>query len=125
LYEKRHGKGKEYIGNKNNNKLLFEGEYYFNYRKNGKKYNQGILEYEGDFLFNEKFNGKGFDKEGNIIYEIINGNGLVKEYDKKGRLIFDGEYLNCKIWNGKKYIYNFGGRVISELNYVQGKKTQK
>ena len=34
----------------------------------------------------EKRNGKGFDENGNIIYELINGKGIVKEYDIEGEL---------------------------------------
>jgi len=54
----------------------------------------GKLKYEGDYLFNRKWNGKGHDEKGNIIYELKDGNGKVKEYDKYGKLIFEGEYIN-------------------------------
>ena len=47
-------------------------------------------------MFNRKWNGKGYDEEGNIIYELINGNGKVKEYYYDGQLIYEGEYLNGK-----------------------------
>ena len=36
------------------------------------------LEYEGEYLYNKKWNGKGYDENGNIIYELINGTGKVK-----------------------------------------------
>ena len=32
----------------------------------------------------------------NIIYELKNGNGKVKEYDYICQLIYEGEYLNGK-----------------------------
>ena len=54
------------------------------------------MEYEGEFLFNKKWNGKGFDENGNIIYELNNGNGKVREYNDIGSLVFEGEYLNGK-----------------------------
>ena len=54
------------------------------------------MEYEGEYLYNKKYNGKGFDKNGNITYELINGTGKVKEYDDDGILILEGEYLNRK-----------------------------
>jgi len=38
------------------------------------------LEYEGEFLFDRKWDGKGYDLNGNIIYELNNGKGTVKEY---------------------------------------------
>ena len=49
------------------------------------------LEFEGEFLYNKKWNGKGYDKKGNIIYELIKGNGKVKEYNDNGKLIYEGE----------------------------------
>ena len=37
---------------------------------------------------------KGYDKNGNIIYELKNGNGKVKEYDIDNKTLrFEGEYL--------------------------------
>ena len=45
------------------------------------------------------------DENGNIIYELKNGNGKVKEYDDNGNLLFEGEYINGKIYGkGKKKI---------------------
>ena len=58
------------------------------------------MEYQGEFRYDRKWNGKGYDENGNIIYELINGNGKVKEY-RIGKLEFEGEYLNGKRWNGK------------------------
>ena len=59
------------------------------------------MEYEGEYLYDKKYNGKGYDENGNIIYELINGNGKVKEYwVSYGSLMFEGEYLNGKK-NGK------------------------
>ena len=66
------------------------------------------MEYEGEFLYNNKFNGKGYDEKGNIIYELINGNGKVKEYYNFDILIFEGEYLNGKK-NGKGKEYDTNG----------------
>ena len=72
---KRNGKGKEY-NNNNNGYLIFEGEYL-----NGKKWN-----------------GKGY-YDNNILYEIKNGKGYIKEYEGEN-LIFEGEYKNGQR-NGK------------------------
>ena len=52
-------------------------------------------------------------------------NYLFNLFKNFNNLIFDGEYLNCKIWNGKQYKYNLEGKLISELIYVQGKKAEK
>ena len=46
------------------------------------------MEYEGDYLDKKKWNGKGYDENGNIIYELINGK--VKEYNDNGKLEFEG-----------------------------------
>ena len=76
LNGERNGKGKEYW----NGKLIFEGEYLYGKRLKGKEYVNERLEYEGEYIIN-KYNGKGYDEDGNIIYELINGNGKVKEYE--------------------------------------------
>ena len=39
--------------------------------------------------------GNGYDYN-NIVYELKNGNGNVKEYDNIGELEFEGEYLYGK-----------------------------
>ena len=89
----RNGKGKEYY---ENGKLRYEGEYLYNYRIQGKLYINEKMEYEGEFLYDKKWNGKGFDEYGNIIYELKNGNGKVKEYYYNGKLEFEGKCLNGK-----------------------------
>ena len=33
-------------------------------------------------------------------------NGNVKEYNEKGELIFEGEYLNNKKWKGIEKVYD-------------------
>ena len=113
--------------------------------RRGKEYNAGTLEYEGDYLYDRKWNGKGYDKNGNIIYELINGNGKVKEYNYdgelkfegeylngkkngqgkeyyKGRLEFEGEYLNGKRWNGKGKEYDYDHRLVYEGECLGGKR---
>ena len=62
----------------------------------------------------EKWDGKGFDKNGNIIYELINGNETIKEYNNE-ILIFEGEYKNGKKWKGKQY--NSKGELTFEGEY--------
>ena len=126
LNGKRNGKGKEYWGSV----LIFEGEYLNGYKngKGKKYYENSVLEFEGEYKNDKKWSGKGYDPMNNIIYEVRNGKGLIKEYyyympkdaklqfegeylygEKngkgneyyKGALIFKGEYLNDKRWNGK------------------------
>ena len=138
---KKNGKGKEI----ENGEIIFEGEYLYDYKRKGKEFIKGRLIYEGEYLFDVKWNGKGYDEKGNIIYELNNGNGKVKEYDKnriliseceildgkkhgickeynyKGKLIFEGEYLNGKK-NGKGKEYNHEGLLQFEGEYLNGKK---
>ena len=91
--DKKNGKGNEYYFN---GKLKFEGEYHSNYRIKGKLYRDGKVEFDGDFLYDKKWNGKGYDSNGNIIYELVNGNGKAKEYNNYGGKKYEGEYLNGK-----------------------------
>ena len=55
-------------------------------------------------------NGKGYDKKGNIVYELNKGNGYVKEYNYDGKLEFEGEYLNGQKWNGKRKEFHKNGK---------------
>ena len=140
---KRNGKGKEY-DKYGDEIMLFEGEY-LNGKRNGigREYSETEkLKFEGKYLKGKKWNGKGYDEDGNIIYELKDGNGFVKEYnnyfslefegeykngEKNGRgkeyfdnhkLRFDGEYLNGKIWNGK--MFDEKGNKVCELKDGKG-----
>ena len=116
---KRNGKGKDY---NEDGKLFFEGEYLYDFKLRGKIYIWEKMEYEGGFLYNKKWNGKGYDEDGNIIYELINGNGKVKEYyDDNSSLKFEGEYLNGKK-NGKGRDYFIHGMRNFEGEYLNGKR---
>ena len=85
-------------------------------------YYSGELEYEGEYRFNRKWNGKGYDKTGNIIYELINGNGNVKEYyDNDGLLKYDGEYLNGEK-NGYGKEYDYKGTLLYEGRYFNDRR---
>ena len=77
------------------------------------------MEYEGEYLYDRKWNGKGYDELGNIIYELKNGNGKVKEYFL-GKLEFEGEYLNGKR-NGKGKEYDYVGNLRYEGEYLNAK----
>ena len=90
LNGKLNGKGKEYY----NAKLRFDGEYLYSKKLKGKYYIDDKLEYEGEFLYKKKWNGKGYDENNDIIYELKNGTGKVKEYWNDDKLKFEGEYLN-------------------------------
>ena len=60
----------------------------------------------------------------NIIYELVNGNGSIKEYDRNGKLEYEGEYLNGKR-NGKGKEYDSNGELIFEGEYLNGKRNLK
>ena len=82
------------------------------------------MEYEGEFRYNKKWNGKGYNKNGNIIYELTKGNGKVKEYnDYDGKIMFEGKYLNGKR-NGKGKEYDNIGKIIFEGEYSNGERVE-
>ena len=87
LNGKRKVKGEEY----ENNKLKFKGDY-LNCKRNriGKEYFKDILLFEGEYLNGKKWDGKGYSKNGNIIYELKDGKGFVKEYNGIEETIFEG-----------------------------------
>ena len=118
------GKGKEYD---TNGKLSFEGEFLYKLRKKGKEYHKGKLEYEGEYLYDKKWDGRGYDENGNIIYELINGKGKCREYDIHDELIFEGEYINGKRnGKGKEYRYHNGNYVVTfEGEYLNGRKNKE
>ena len=82
------------------------------------------MEYEGEYYLYKKYNGKGFDKYGNIIYELKNGTGKVLEYDFEGKLMFEGEYLKG-LKNGKAKEYYYNGNLTFEGEYLNGKRNGK
>ena len=116
------GKADEY----NNNILIFKGEF-----KNGKRNGKGKLYDSKKRLisagkyFNSKFwDGFGYDTHDNIVYEIKNGNGYIKEYSMKGKLKFEVEYRNGN-QNGKGKEYNSQGELLFEGEYKNGKRNGK
>ena len=119
VYKLKKGKGymKKYYGDT----LIYEGEYK-NGEKNGTGIEYGALIFKGEYLNGMRWNGKGYDIKGNIIYELKNGKGKVKEYNEYGRLIFEGEYFNGKR-NGKgKEYYDYDERLIKPTYFGKGKK---
>jgi len=59
--------------------------------------------------------------------ELLNGqrDGKCKEYDQNGGLIFEGEYLKGKRWNGKSKEYDSESRLSFDGEYINGKKNGK
>ena len=120
LKGKRNGIGKEYY----NNDLLFEGEYSY-----GEKNGQGVEYYDncqykfkGIYKKGKKWDGVGYNDSGEEEYILKNGCGKVKEYNDFGKLIFEGEYLNCQA-NGYGKEYNdFNGKLEFEGEFKKGKK---
>ena len=54
-----------------------EEEYFQDMKVKGKEYINGKLVYEGEYIYDKfidtKYNGKGYDENGCLIYELING----------------------------------------------------
>ena len=101
----------------------YEGEY-LNGKKNGKgiKYYDGKLHFQGDYLNDKELDGKGYDLNNNVVYELKQGKGYVKEYYSDWKLYFEGEYLNGER-NGRGKEYNYDS--IIEGEYLNGKSTEK
>ena len=61
-----------------------------------------------------------------VCFELKNGKGFVKEYDKYGSLIFEGEYLNSQR-NGKGKEYSKNERLFFPFssNFDFGVKKKK
>ena len=117
LNGKKSGKGKEYY----DDQLIFEGEYLFGKRKKGIEYVKGIKEYEGEYLLNKKWNGVGYDENGNISYQIKNGNGRVKEYFPNRNIMYENEYKKGKK-EGKGTEYHSNGCIKFNGEYKNDKK---
>ena len=116
------GKGKQY---NYDGILIFEGEY-LNGKRNGKgkKYLNGKIEFETEYLNGINLTNKVYDKNGKL-YEISkNMKGLIKEYDHKGNLIFEGEYFNGNR-NGKGKSYYANGKLYFEGEYLNGERNGK
>ena len=62
---------------------------------------------------------KGYDNNGNIIYELINGNGKIKDYGDNGKLKLEGVYINGK---GIVKEYTNKGKLLYSGEYINGKK---
>ena len=102
---------------------VFESEY-INGEKNGKGFEYGgiSLIFEGEYKNGLRWNGKGYDNNNKILYELINGNGYVKEQFFE-HIKFEGEYKNGKR-NGKGKEFNYG-ELIFEGEYLNGKRNGK
>ena len=113
----RNGKGKEYFnieiisdkdkkffpflsGNilkdlDNKNFLFFNPNIKYNNENLEENMNQkriiNKIKFEGEYLNGKRWNGKGFNHEGKEVFKIENGDGLIKEYNNKGKLILEGE----------------------------------
>ena len=60
-----------------------------------------------------------------MVYELKKGNGYIKEYNNKGELKFEGEYLNGeRNGKGKEYDY-LNDRLKFEGEYLNGKRHGK
>ena len=120
INNEKNGFGKEY---NNYGDLIFTGEYKNSIRNGkGKEYfNNGKISFNGEYLNGKKYNGNGYDINGELKYEIREGEGNVIEYDYDGKKIFEGEYKNGeRNGHGKEFIDN---EILSyEGEYENGKR---
>ena len=118
------GTGKEY--DYDNGALIFEGEYK-NWGINGKGkeyyyFNNNLL-FEGEYINGKKWNGKGYDGwNNNIIYELKNCIGIIKDFYDNGNLEFEAVYLNGEEnGEGKLYYDNRKEYYINDNLKFEGK----
>ena len=71
-----------------------------------------------------KWDGIGYDGDNNIVYELNNGKGYVKEYNHYNKLVFEGEYINGQK-NGKGKEYDWDNCIKFEGEYFNGIKVFK
>ena len=84
-------------------------EYYFN----------GEIKFEGEYKNGKRWNGKGYNKKGELEFELKNGNGIIKEYrDIMGNALeYEVEYKNgLKDGKGREYYY-YTNKLIFEGEY--------
>ena len=59
-------------------------------------------------------------------YILFETKGKGKEYNAyNDELLFEGEFLNGKRWNGKGKEYDFNGKLIFEGEYLNGERNRK
>ena len=120
LKGKKNGKSIEY---NDFGQLVFDGEYTNNRKSKGKEYLGGKLNYEGEYFYGLYWNGKGYDENGNLLYEVNNGIGNIREYfyPYANHFIIITEYIHGKI-NEKIKLYNFNRVLLYELIIVKDTK---
>ena len=107
------------------NKISFKGNF-----KNGVKNGKGIefndlgkIQFEGEYLNGFRYNGKGYDRANNLVYELKNGCGYVKEYGLCNILIFEGNFVDgVKHGKAKEYKEDYNSTILFEGEYFYGKK---
>jgi antitoxin component YwqK of YwqJK toxin-antitoxin module len=63
------------------------------------------------------------NNENQNSYETFNGNGTYKLYNAFKKIDREGDFVNGKLINGKKYYYNADGKLIKTEVYTNGKVT--
>ena len=132
----KNGKGKEY----DNNELIFEGEYFSNFKNNGREYmkiqkkpikininnikgikKRKVVDFEEDNELNQtNYNIKLDNEISDYLFGIINEKGYIKEFYDNGKLKFEGEYLNGERNGiGKEYKND---KLKYEGEYLNGKR---
>ena len=80
--------------------------------------------FDGECLKDKIWNGKGFDEDNEVIFEIKDGKGTIKEYYDNDNIKFEGEINNGEK-NGKDKEYNDKEEVIFIGEYLNDKRNGK
>ena len=107
--------------------LSFKGIYKDGYKFTGIEFNkEGKKIYEGDYKYNLKWQGKFYLPNQNYIFEIKEGNGNIIEYDFDTNIIFEGELKNGLRYKGEgKEFYEYNGNlkfdgIYNNYNITEG-----
>ena len=141
IFEGEYQNGVKYKGKEKYTKdLIFEGEYKEGTIYKGKDFDiNNRIRFEGEYKNKHRYKGKEFNENNELIFEgnykfycntEIRWIGNGKEYqmikqppkEDKKELIYEGEYLNGKKWNGKGKEFNPDGTLLFEGEYKNGKK---
>ena len=117
----RNGEGKQY---ELDGTIKYKGEFFSGiWNGKGEEYKDRNLIFKGIYKSGKRWDGNGYDNSGQLLYQLKNGCGYVKEYNDEGILIFEGKYINgVRFGEGKEY--NEEKELIFEGTYINGKRSK-
>ena len=115
--------GKEYLIKEEI--LIFEGQYHLMRRHGqGKElYSNGKIQFEGEYINGRRWNGQTYTFNGIKEFDLINGEGYIREYNIHGIKTYEGDIVNgVKDGFGKEFSQ---GKIEYEGIFKNGKRENK